>query len=92
MARLSKEPLFASNNEAALNMFTCRQGIYPTQDKIQAVTNYRSPSHETMKAFLDHFDEKYGGAEQYLERYVGFTQEEISQIKNNILIPRPPRL
>ncbi|KAG5654585.1 hypothetical protein H0H81_011560 [Sphagnurus paluster] len=24
MARLSKEPLFASNNEAALNMFTCR--------------------------------------------------------------------
>lgn len=24
IARLSKEPLFASNNEAALNMFTCR--------------------------------------------------------------------
>lgn len=24
MARLSKEALFASNNEAALNMFTCR--------------------------------------------------------------------
>lgn len=24
MARLSKEPIFASNNEAALNMFTCR--------------------------------------------------------------------
>ena len=24
MARLAKEPLFASNNEAALNMFTCR--------------------------------------------------------------------
>jgi len=24
MARLSKEPLFATNNEAALNMFTCR--------------------------------------------------------------------
>jgi len=26
MARLSKEPIFASNNEAALNMFTCRPG------------------------------------------------------------------
>lgn len=24
LARLTKEPLFASNNEAALNMFTCR--------------------------------------------------------------------
>lgn len=45
-----------------------------------------------MKAFLDHFDEKYGGAEQYLKHYVGFTEEEISQIKNNILIPRPLRL
>ena len=26
MARLVKEPLFASNNDAALNMFTCRYG------------------------------------------------------------------
>ena len=26
MARLAKEPLFASNNDAALNMFTCRYG------------------------------------------------------------------
>ncbi|KAF8204637.1 protein-tyrosine phosphatase-like protein [Pholiota molesta] len=72
MARLSKEPLFASNNEAALNMFTCR--------------------HETMQAFLKHFDEKYGGAEEYLRRYVGFSEDEISQIKKNILITSPQRL
>jgi hypothetical protein len=26
MTRLAKEPLFASNNDAALNMFTCRYG------------------------------------------------------------------
>ena len=26
MARLAKEPLFASNNDAALIMFTCRYG------------------------------------------------------------------
>jgi len=26
MARLAKEPIFASNNDAALNMFTCRYG------------------------------------------------------------------
>ncbi|KAF8969321.1 protein-tyrosine phosphatase-like protein [Flammula alnicola] len=72
MARLSKEPLFASNNEAALNMFTCR--------------------HETMKAFLKHFDDKYGGVEEYIKRYVGFSEEEIAQIKKNLLIPGPPRL
>jgi len=29
MARLSKEPIFASNNEAALNMFTCRYVLPP---------------------------------------------------------------
>jgi hypothetical protein len=28
MARLAKEPLFASNNDAALNMFTCRYERY----------------------------------------------------------------
>ncbi|PPQ78212.1 hypothetical protein CVT25_015531 [Psilocybe cyanescens] len=72
MARLSKEPLFASNNEAALNMFTCR--------------------HETMQAFLQHFDEKYGGAVAYLKNYVGFSDEEISTIRRNILIPGLPRL
>ncbi|KAF8165595.1 protein-tyrosine phosphatase-like protein [Crassisporium funariophilum] len=72
MARLSKEPLFASNNEAALNMFTCR--------------------HETMQAFLKHLDEKYGGVEEYIKRYVGLTDEEITTIKSNILIPGTSRL
>ncbi|KAH9482512.1 Triple specificity protein phosphatase PtpB [Psilocybe cubensis] len=72
MARLSKEPLFASNNEAALNMFTCR--------------------HETMQAFLQHFDEKYGGAVTYLKEYVGFSDEDIVTIRRNILTPGLPRL
>ncbi|RDB19827.1 Tyrosine-protein phosphatase [Hypsizygus marmoreus] len=67
MARLSKEPLFASNNEAALNMFTCR--------------------HETMKAFLTLLQEKYGGAEEYLKRYAGLSDEDIRIIRDNILVP-----
>ncbi|CAA7260109.1 unnamed protein product [Cyclocybe aegerita] len=67
MARLSKEPLFASNNEAALNMFTCR--------------------HETMQAFLVHFDEKYGGVDNYVKHYVGLSDEEIATIKRNMLVP-----
>jgi len=72
MARLSKEPLFASNNEAALNMFTCR--------------------HETMSAFLKHFEEKYGGVVKYLKYYVGFSDEEIATIKGNILVPTSSHL
>jgi len=72
MTRLAKEPLFASNNEAALNMFTCR--------------------HETMLSFLKHFREKYGGAEQYVRRYVGLTDDEITTIKKHILISEPSHL
>jgi len=69
MARLAKEPLFASNNDAALNMFTCR--------------------HETMQSFLKYLQEKYGGAEEYIRRYVGLTDDEIATIKRHILIPGP---
>jgi len=67
LQRLSKEPIFASNNEAALNMFTCRA--------------------ETMKAFLEYLHEKYGGAEEYVRRYVGMSDEDIAIIKRNVLIP-----
>ncbi|KAF8806337.1 hypothetical protein BYT27DRAFT_7191674 [Phlegmacium glaucopus] len=72
MARLAKEPLFASNTDAALNMFTCRHG--------------------TMQSFLKHFQEKYGGAEGYIRRYVGLTDDEIATIKRHILIPGPSHL
>ena len=40
-----------------------------------------------MMAFLNHFEEKYGGAVEYLKHYVGFSEEEISRIKNNLLVP-----
>ncbi|KAF8663464.1 hypothetical protein AX16_001034 [Volvariella volvacea WC 439] len=65
IGRLSKEPLFASNNEAALIMFTCR--------------------HETMTAFLQLLDSKYGGVDIYLKQYLNLTDSDISTIRNNIL-------
>ncbi|KAF9006632.1 protein-tyrosine phosphatase-like protein [Cyathus striatus] len=67
MKRLHKEPLFASNNEAALNMFTCR--------------------HETMLAFLQLLQDKYGGVEEYIRRYVGLSDEEINTIRDRLLVP-----
>ena len=33
MTRLAKEPLFASNNDAALNMFTCRY-VHDTSNRL----------------------------------------------------------
>ncbi|KXN92319.1 Tyrosine-protein phosphatase [Leucoagaricus sp. SymC.cos] len=72
LARLSKEPLFASNNEAALNMFTCR--------------------HDTMIAFLKLLEQKYNSAEEYVKKYVGLNDRDISIIRNSILIPSSSRL
>ncbi|TFK64054.1 hypothetical protein BDN72DRAFT_872181 [Pluteus cervinus] len=72
MSRLSKEPLFASNNEAALNMFTCRR--------------------ETMLAFLNLLQEKYGGVHQYLKQNLGLTDEDIATIRSNILTTGNARL
>ncbi|CAK5275325.1 unnamed protein product [Mycena citricolor] len=67
MERLSKEPLFASNSEAAMNMFTCRS--------------------VTMSAFLDLLDAKYSGAEGYCKNIVGLSDEDISVIRQNLLVP-----
>ncbi|KAJ3894185.1 hypothetical protein GG344DRAFT_63171 [Lentinula edodes] len=66
MERLSKEPLFASNNEAALIMFTCRE--------------------ETMLAFLDLLDTKYGGVEEYIRNYTHLSESDIAVIRNNMLV------
>jgi len=67
IGRLSREPLFASNNEAALNMFTCRHG--------------------TMSAFLEMLDAKYLGVEEYVKRFAGLSDDDITTIRRNILVP-----
>jgi len=69
MARLSKEPIFQENNQAALNMLESR--------------------HDTMVAFLDLLQEKYGGAEGYLKNYLGFSEEDITTIRKNLLHAGP---
>jgi len=69
MARLSKEPLFASNNQAALAMFTSRP--------------------DTMLAFLNLLQEKYGGVKQYLKTHTQLSDEDIAIIQQNILSPSP---
>jgi hypothetical protein len=49
-------------------------------------------SHETMQAFLQHFDKQYGGVEEYVRRYIGFSDEELAIVKKNILTTANPRL
>lgn len=49
MSRLSKEPLFASNNEAALNMFTCRH------DTMLAFLSVLQERYGGVEAYAKHF-------------------------------------
>ena len=43
---------------------------------------------DTMLAFLSLLEEKYGGVEEYLRTVVRLTNEDISTVRSNILIPR----
>jgi len=89
MNRLAMEPLFASNNEAALNMFTCR-----------CVGNVHHPCNlkklfcrrETMMAFLPLLQEKYSGVEAYCKQYLGLSDGDIHRIQSNILVSTGSRL
>ena len=41
-----------------------------------------------MHAFLRLLDDKYGGVEEYLRRYVQLTDHDIEAIRRNMLVPR----
>jgi len=40
-----------------------------------------------MEAFLQLFEDKYGGAEGYIRKYVGLHNEDIATIKSHLLVP-----
>jgi hypothetical protein len=88
MERLNKEPLFASNSEAALNMFTCRCVVQHPSDS-RSYLFILAPRDITMLAFLDLLDqdEKYSGVEGYVRRFTGLGDEDIATIRRNLLVP-----
>ena len=45
-----------------------------------------------MRAFLDLLSNSYGGVEKYLKRHVGLTDEDISIIRQNLIISRDDTL
>ena len=46
---------------------------------------------EWITAFLNHFREKYGTAEDYVKERVGISDEDIEKIRANLLVPEPVR-
>lgn len=60
----------------------------PTNYVARSVANNRHASAEIMHAFLHLLEEKYGGVEAYLRRYVHLTDEDIDIIRRNLLVPQ----
>jgi DNA-binding transcriptional ArsR family regulator len=89
MERLSKEPMFSTNNEAAMNMFTCRCAFSLCSFEPMMTLRIR---HETMLAFLSLLEQQYGGVEVYIKKYLDLTDEDISKIRSNLLASSQPRL
>jgi hypothetical protein len=93
MARLAKEPIFAENSEAALNMFTCRYvrhppsginlGHLPHMTSTSLIDNNDRP--ETMTAFLNLLRDKYGGAEMYARQYMQLEEGDVAVIRKNLV-------
>ena len=40
-----------------------------------------------MTAFLKVMEEAYGGAENYVKKFVGLTDEDVETIQRNLLVP-----
>ncbi|KAI6152371.1 protein-tyrosine phosphatase-like protein [Pisolithus tinctorius] len=70
--RLSTEPLFATNTDAALRMLTSR--------------------YSTMSAFLELLERVYGGVEEYVKKYCGLTEEDISRIRTTLIVSPRSRI
>lgn len=86
MARLSKEPLFASNTEAALNMFTCRCVL--AVFGLISYTSLLDRRRETMTAFLQLLRDKYGGAVKYVVDHTRFSEVDIEVLKDILRRPQ----
>ncbi|KAI0774504.1 protein-tyrosine phosphatase-like protein [Fomes fomentarius] len=53
----------------------------------EGALNMLSSRPETMTAFLQMLNERYGGVEQYLKNVVGLTDEDIATIRKNFRVP-----
>lgn len=85
MARLAKEPIFATNKDAALNMLCCRCVEYIIWHAMYSENTCRA---ETMDAFLNLLEDpqgKYGGAKKYVLEKAGLSEADISIILKNLI-------
>jgi len=54
-----------------------------------AAHNMLSSREETMQAFLQMLDERYGGVKEYVRCACGLSDQDIAIIRKNLLSPRP---
>lgn len=47
---------------------------------------YPKVRHETMTAFLELLQDKYGGVDTYVKNYLGLSDDDVCKIQENILV------
>ena len=78
--------MFAENKEAAFNLMGSRLVIHSLGDVTASQVSLPLVSHETMIAFLGLLKDKYGGVERYLGQNLGFSTEDITVIRQHLVI------
>ena len=86
LSRLAREPIFASDPAAAHNMLSsrCVQSIPRV-----SLMHKSWVREETMQAFIKLLEERYGGVEGYVRGMCGLTDQDITTIRQNLLVSKP---
>jgi len=58
----------------------------------EAAMRLLTSRYETMVAFFDLLEEKYGGVETYVKTYTGLTDEDLKTIRSNLVVPTKSRM
>jgi len=58
----------------------------------EAAMRLLTSRYETMIAFFDLLEEKYGGVETYVKTYTGLTDEDLKTIRSNLVAPTKSRM
>ncbi|OJA18919.1 hypothetical protein AZE42_07863 [Rhizopogon vesiculosus] len=58
----------------------------------EAAMRMLTSRYETMLAFLNLLEDKYGGVETYVKTYTGLTDEDLQTIRSNLVVPTKSRM
>ena len=83
LTRIGSEPFRQKLLPAALKKFA-RTGVDSIDEGGPGLREFFSTDAGAMVDFIIHVQHEYGGAEGYLKTYLGFSAEDLEEIKNKL--------